>query len=66
MQGLAGGVKAVYFEGKLEDGVALTGEVAGRIEEIRPVANIIADTVREFSEAASRLNDQLHASQCSC
>jgi enoyl-[acyl-carrier protein] reductase II len=61
MQGLAGGVKAVYFEGKLEEGVALTGEVAGRIEEIRSVADIIADTVREFAEAASRLNDQLQA-----
>jgi len=61
MQGLAGGVKSVYFEGKLEEGVALTGEVAGRIDEIRPVADIIADTVREFAEAVSKLSDQLKA-----
>jgi len=61
MQGLAGGVKAVYFEGKIGEGVALTGEVAGRIEEILPVAEIIAETVREFAEVASRLNDQLQA-----
>ncbi len=61
MQGLAKGVHAVYFEGKLEDGVALTGEVAGRIEEIRPVAEIIAETVREFAEAASRLNGSFQA-----
>jgi enoyl-[acyl-carrier protein] reductase II len=59
MQGLAGGVSAVYFEGKLEEGVALTGEVAGRIDEIRPVAEIIADTVREFAETVSKLGDQL-------
>ncbi len=59
MQGLAEGVSAVYFEGKLEQGVALTGQVAGRIEAVRPVAEIIADTVREFAESVSRLHDQL-------
>lgn len=61
MQDLVTGMKAVYFEGKIEEGVALTGEVAGRIEEIRPVADIIADTVREFAEAASKLHQQLQA-----
>jgi enoyl-[acyl-carrier protein] reductase II len=59
MQSLAGGQKAVYFEGKIEEGVALTGEVAGRIDAIRPVAEIIADTVREFAEAVSKLSAQL-------
>jgi enoyl-[acyl-carrier protein] reductase II len=59
MAGLGGGVRDVYFEGKLENGVALTGQVAGRIEEIRPVADIIADTVREFAEAAERLAGQI-------
>ncbi|HIF94417.1 MAG: nitronate monooxygenase [Myxococcales bacterium] len=59
MQGLAGGVKAVYFEGRLEEGVALTGEVAGRITAIRPVAEIITDTVREFSESVSKLSAQI-------
>lgn len=59
MKGLGDGVRAVYFEGKLDQGVALTGEVAGRIDSIRPVAEIIADTVREFEEAAERLGAQL-------
>jgi len=59
MRGLAGGVAAVYFEGRLEEGVALTGQVAGRIEAVRPVAEIIADSVREFAETVSRLQDQL-------
>jgi len=56
MQGLGEGVAAVYFEGKLEQGVALTGQVAGRIDAIQPVAEIIADTVREFAETVERLN----------
>jgi enoyl-[acyl-carrier protein] reductase II len=56
MQGLAGGIQSVYFEGKLEEGVALSGEVAGRIDSVKPVAEIIAQTMREFAEAVSNLN----------
>jgi len=59
MKGLAEGLTKVYFEGKIGEGVALTGEVAGRIESVRPVADIIADTVREFAESISNLHDQL-------
>lgn len=59
MQSLAGGQKAVYFEGRIGEGVALTGEVAGRIDAIRPVAEIIADTVREFAESVTKLSAQL-------
>jgi enoyl-[acyl-carrier protein] reductase II len=59
MKGLGDGVRSVYFEGKLDQGIALTGEVAGRIEAIRPVADIVADTVREFAEAANRLGAQI-------
>ena len=59
MAGLGGGVKDVYFEGKLENGVALTGQVAGRIDSVRPVADIIGDTVKEFEAAAERLAAQI-------
>jgi len=59
MASLGGGVKDVYFEGKLENGIALTGQVAGRIDSVRPVAEIIADTVKEFEEAAERIAGQL-------
>jgi enoyl-[acyl-carrier protein] reductase II len=59
MQGLGQGVASVYFQGKMEDGVALTGEVAGRIDAVRPVADIIADTVREFAETVRHLHEQL-------
>ena len=61
MQGLAEGISALYFEGKLEMGLALCGQVAGRIESIRPVADIIADTVREYAETVSRLHATLRA-----
>jgi len=59
MRGLAGGIQAVYFEGKLEEGVALSGEVAGRIDSVKPVAEIIAQTVREFAEAVANLSSAL-------
>jgi enoyl-[acyl-carrier protein] reductase II len=61
MQGLADGLTALYFEGKLEAGLALCGEVAGRIESVRPVAEIIANTVREYAETVSRLHASLRA-----
>jgi enoyl-[acyl-carrier protein] reductase II len=48
MAELAAGVREVYFGGDLEAGVALSGEVAGRIDAVRPVADIIRDTVSEF------------------
>ena len=59
MSTLGGGVKQVYFEGKLEAGIALTGQVAGRIEAVRPVAEIIATTVREYAEVVEGLSKQL-------
>lgn len=59
MEGLGKGVRAVYFEGRLEEGVALSGQVVGRIDAVRPVAEIIADTVREFAETVERMGTQL-------
>lgn len=61
MQGLAGGVQDLYFGGQMEAGLAMCGQVAGRIESIRPVAEIIADTVREYAETVSRLHASLRA-----
>lgn len=45
----------VYFGGDLEAGIALTGQVAGRIREVRPVAEILWDTVRECRARAERV-----------
>jgi enoyl-[acyl-carrier protein] reductase II len=46
---------ALYFGGDMEASIALSGQVAGRVDAVRPVADIIADTVREFGETVARL-----------
>jgi len=48
MAELGAGVEEVYFRGNLDAGVVLSGQVAGRIDEVLPVAEIIAGSVREF------------------
>ncbi|MGA0863899.1 MAG: NAD(P)H-dependent flavin oxidoreductase [Ilumatobacteraceae bacterium] len=45
----------VYFGGDLEAGIALTGQIAGRITDVRPVADIVWGTVREFRDCAVRV-----------
>jgi enoyl-[acyl-carrier protein] reductase II len=55
MAELAAGVREVYFGGDLEAGVALSGQVAGRIEAVEPVAAIVERTVREFFETLAAL-----------
>ena len=43
----------LYFGGDMEAAIALTGQVAGRIESVRAVADILHDTIREFRAAAA-------------
>ena len=50
-----GNAKALYFGGDMEAAIALRGQVAGRIDEVRPVAEIIADTVAGFAATIDRL-----------
>lgn len=45
----------VYFGGNLEAGIALTGQVAGRIKKIKPVKQIFDETLKEFGEVTGRL-----------
>jgi len=45
----------LYFGGDMEASVALTGQVAGRIDAVRPVADIIHETMREFRQRARLL-----------
>jgi enoyl-[acyl-carrier protein] reductase II len=61
MQELAAGVRSVYFEGELEGGVALSGEVAGRIDAVLPVADIIARTMRDFAATVAGLGEALRS-----
>ncbi len=47
--------KALYFGGDMNASVALTGQVAGRIESVRPVAEIIGEVAEEFFQVVDRL-----------
>ena len=49
------GTADVYFGGNLEAGIALTGQVAGRIREVKPVKQIFDETLKEFGEVTGRL-----------
>ena len=49
------GTQDVYFQGKLEAGIALTGQVAGRISDIKPIRQIFDETLKEFGEVTGRL-----------
>ncbi len=48
----------LYFGGDMEASVALTGQVCGRIEEVKPVAQIIEEIRTEFFEVIRDLAAQ--------
>lgn len=45
----------LYFGGDMNAAIALSGQVAGRIESVKSVADIVAGTVRGFAETVARL-----------
>ncbi len=45
----------LYFGGDMEAAIALSGQVAGRIDSVKPVAEIIAETVAEFEAVMADL-----------
>jgi enoyl-[acyl-carrier protein] reductase II len=48
----------LYFGGDMEASIALCGQVAGRIDEVKPVAQVIRETVAEFEDIMSRMGAQ--------
>jgi enoyl-[acyl-carrier protein] reductase II len=56
IMGEFGNALALYFGGDMEASIALSGQVAGRIDEVKPVARIIAETMAEFDETVATLN----------
>jgi enoyl-[acyl-carrier protein] reductase II len=50
-----GRAKDLYFGGDMNASLALSGQVAGRIDAVRPVAEILRDIVREFHEVVAEL-----------
>ena len=51
-------VRDLYFGGDMEASIALTGQVAGRIDEVRPVKDIIDEVAKEFFESLEGLSSQ--------
>ena len=49
-------VAQLYFGGDLEASIALTGQVMGRIDAVKPVVDIIHDTIREYRDSVQRLS----------
>lgn len=50
-----GRVTDLYFGGDMNSSIALTGQVAGRIKEVKPVVRIIEDTMKEYWEVVARM-----------
>ena len=45
----------LYFGGDMEAAIALTGLVAGRIDSVKPVAQILSETIAEFEAVMAEL-----------
>ena len=48
-------VADLYFGGDMEASIALGGQVVGRIDEVKPVAQIISETVAGFHETVAAM-----------
>lgn len=48
-------VQDLYFGGDMESSIALTGQVAGRITSVKPVADIVNETMTGFHATVRRL-----------
>ena len=53
--GQRGNILDLYFGGDLSAAFAFGGQVAGRIEDVRPVAEIIVETIEEFHDTIRAL-----------
>jgi len=53
--GELGTILELYFGGDMEASIALSGQVVGRIDAVRPVAEILHGCVREFEAVVSAL-----------
>ena len=50
-----GNAQDLYFGGDMEAAIALTGQVMGRIDSVRPVADIISECKEEFFEIVDQM-----------
>lgn len=49
-------VQALYFGGDMEAAIPLSGQVCGRIDAVKPVAQIIEETIRDFHKTVQGLH----------
>jgi len=49
-----GGLRRAVYEGDLETGSLMAGQIAGLVREVKPVSEIVRDMVREAAEILSR------------
>lgn len=56
-----GTAKDLYFGGDMEASLALGGQVMGRIDSVKPVSEIISETVSEFFGVLAGLHDRYPA-----
>jgi len=52
---------ALYYGGDMEASIALSGQVAGRIDAVKPVADIIAETMAEFQATVAEMAERYGA-----
>ena len=53
-----GRIQDLYFGGDMNAAPALIGQSAGLIEEVKPVAQIIEETISEFNETCQKMSAQ--------
>jgi enoyl-[acyl-carrier protein] reductase II len=53
--GTLDGILRLYFEGDLDAAFAFGGQAAGRIDEVKPVAQILRETIDEFHQVIGDL-----------
>ncbi len=58
VMGELGKAMDLYFGGDMNASIALTGQVAGRIDSVRPVADVIHETAREFFEVMGDMSQR--------
>jgi enoyl-[acyl-carrier protein] reductase II len=51
----------LYFGGDMEASIALSGQVAGRIDAVKPVAQILRETVEEFEAVMTEMGSRYGA-----
>jgi enoyl-[acyl-carrier protein] reductase II len=51
-----GTILELYFGGDMESSVAMAGQVAGRIDSVKPVATILRETMAEFDAVCGRMS----------